>query len=293
MHDILKNAVKIAAVLVIVSCFNLYCSAADNQKGLTLSPIKTEINIHPGTVKTGTLKVSNFTANQMQVSLDSEAFSVINRQYDYKFTVESNAAKWVVFETQSITLSAGETREVSYSLNVPVSAEPGGQYFSIFASTDTAATDSAVSSKQRIASLLYITVMGDVTKTGRLLYLNSPWLVSGNNMWSMSIQNTGTAHFRSKYNLKVSDFFGNKISNSNESESLILPATVREVSELIPLPQFPGIYKLTFDISLGDSSSKIETRYMIYSPVWFSIVVIITIFIITVIIVGKKKKAKN
>lgn len=294
--NIFKKILLIAAFSIMLQLLFVagsFAASSSVQKGLTLSPIKTEVNIYPGTSKDGKLKVTNSTLKTMTVELTSEAFSVINEQYDYNFTVESKTAKWVIFEKEFVELVPGASSDVKYSINVPLSAEPGGQYISMFASTDTSGAESSVTSKQRIASLLYITVMGDVTKTGRLVSLASPWYVGGDSMWSMSLQNTGTAHFRSKYKIRVIDLFGKVITSSSENESLILPNTIRSISGLVPQPKVPGIYKLSYDISLGDSPSRIETRYMLFVPSW--LIDLLSLLIITSIIfvISKKKNTKK
>lgn len=262
-------------------------------KGMTVSPGRTEIDIMPGTTKQKTVTVENNTEKNMTVELSAEAFSVINQQYDYKFTSESKTASWIRFDKNIIELTPSQKIDIPYSINVPNNAEPGGQYLSIFATTDTPASSKAILSKQRIASLLYITVLGDVTRTGKLIFLNSPWLINGNNMWSMSVQNTGSAHFRSNYQLKIFDLFGKNIKSSEKNSSLILPETIRNVTGLVPIPDLPGIYKINYSITLGDSSSKNITKYFLYMPFWFIVAIISLIFAIIILVTIIKKPKKT
>ena len=141
----------------------------------------------------------------MTVSLSVEKFSVINQQYDYAFTEGSDLAKWVTFNPVEVNLTVGESKKISYTIGVPLSAEPGGRYISLFASTNVETLSGDTSSLQRIASLLYITVLGDVTRAGNLVSLTSPWAISGESIWSVAIQNTGTTHFRSRYNVQMNN----------------------------------------------------------------------------------------
>jgi hypothetical protein len=241
-------------------------------KGLTLSPLRSELNIAPGMSFGGTLIVTDATDQPMAVNVNAEEFSVIDQQYDYAFTADSDLAKWVTFTPTEVNLEAGESQTVDYAVGVPLSAEPGGRYISLFASTDAGMSNDGVNSEQRVASLLYITVLGNVSRVGHLISLSSPWAITGNSQWSATIQDTGTTHFRSRYSVQVQYLFGG-VATSMSGSALILPNTIRAVSDLLPAPQLPGIYKIVYTIGLGDTPAKTETRYLLYMPPLASIVI--------------------
>jgi hypothetical protein len=185
---------------------------------------------------------------------------------------------------------------VIYTVGVPINAEPAGAYISLFASTKVGSSADAVSSQQRVASLLYITafsnVLGDMTQVGRVLSISSPWLVSGKSNWSATIQNAGKTHYRSNYEVKVENLFGGTIGDVSGS-ALILPNTIRAVSDVLPLPQWPGLYKVVYTIGLDNSNnSTVETRYMLYAP---TIVIIIIVAALIVLVLGllRRRNAKR
>ena len=279
-----KTTVILPLFFVILLSITFACSWSNQTgavtstklKGLTLSPLRSELNIAPGTSLNGTLTVINSTDKPMVVNLSATEFSVINQQYDYAFTAESNLAKWVTFSQSEINLAAGKSQKVTFTVGVPLSAEPGGRYVSLFASTNVETSDSAVESVQRIASLLYITVTGDVTRVGHLVSLSSPWLVSGQSMWTVALQNTGTTHFRSRYNVQTQNLFSASVASSF-GDALILPNTIRLVSDDLPLPQLPGIYKIVYMIGLGDTPAVTETRYLLYMPPAAMIILVILV----------------
>lgn len=255
--------------------------AVTKPKGLTLSPLRSELDIAPGTSLDGTLAITNSTDKAMVVGLNAEEFSVINQQYDYAFTQESEVAKWVTFSPSEVDLAVGETKKIPFMVGVPLAAEPGGSYISLFASTDAAASDGGVNSRQRIASLLYITVIGNVTRAGHLVSLSSPWAVSGKSMWSIALQNTGTTHFRSRYSVMVQNLLGYDVGAKTTGDALILPGTVRSVADTMPLPKLPGLYKYIYAIGLGDTPAVTETRLVLYVPT-----VAIVIGLISIILLG-------
>lgn len=260
--------------------------------GLTLSPLRTELDIVPGTSESRLLSLTNNEDAAMTVSMTVEEFSVINPQYDYAFNLETEVLEWVTFSQNAIVLEPGETKEVTYTVGVPINAEPGGRYLSMFATTTTNDATSAVASRQRIASLLYITVLGDITRSGGLVSLGAPWFVTGPTQWRATVQNTGTTHYRSRYNVVIQDLFGNTQETNIVGESLILPGTVRLITDDVPLPKFPGVYKLTYTIGLGDTPAKQESRYLIYLPT-AAIIVIVFAAILIAALIGEFRTRKK
>lgn len=306
MYNILRQYSAIVGVLFFVIVLSATCTycwstltvAAQNKvitksKGLTLSPLRNEIEIAPGTSLDGELTVTNSTDKLMAVRLNAEEFKVVNQQYDYAFTEESDTAKWVSFTSAEIDLAIGESKNIPFRIGVPLSAEPGGRYISLFASTDTGTTGGSISSRQRVASLLYITVTGDVTRDGNLLSLTSPWAVSGESMWSMALQNTGTTHFRSQYAVQMQKILGGGAVASSSGDVLILPGTVRTVPDKLPLPQLPGIYKVVYMIGLGDKPAVSETRWMIYAPLWAIILFAVIVISLALGLLHKKLRKKH
>ncbi len=285
-------AMLVTGICCLVGYQSTYAVSSVDLKGLTISPLRTELEISPGTSLDGALTVTNSTDKPMMVNLTAEEFSVIDQQYDYAFTAESNTAKWVNFNPAQADLAVGETKKVQYSVGVPLSAEPGGRYISLFASNDISMQTDSIA-RQRVASLLYITVSGDVTRAGHLISFSSPWAIGGDSNWSTALQNTGTTHYRSRYSVKVMNILGSGVVATNQGSALILPGTVRLVSDKLPSPQIPGIYKAVYFIGLGDTPAISETRYFIYMP---PLAILLSIVIVTILIyriVKRHQRRKN
>jgi len=262
---------------------------AGSSNGLIITPLRSEYEIDPGTVQKGNLVVTNSSDVKLEVNFSAEEFNVINPNYDYAFTPDSAIAKWVYFDKEIVTLEPNQSEKIQYSINVPLSAEPGGRYISLFASYDNnlPSQAQAISSRQRLASLAYITVNGNVTKLGQLATLSMPWLADNNINWSATIQNTGTTHFRSLYNITIDDMFGNEVM-SHSGNTLILPSSVKLVSGVIQSGMLPGLYKATYKIGMGDLPSATEIRLFLYLPSWF--LWLILIIISTLVALKYKKK---
>ena len=257
------------------------------EKGLTVSPLRTESTIDPGTSQKGSLTVTNATDAQLTVRFNAEEFNVTNQQYDYAFTAESEIAKWVTYSSDEVDLAVGESKKIGYTIAVPLSAEPGGRYISLFSST-ASKTGDGISSVDRVGSLLYITVTGDVTRRGVLLSLSTQALIGGTSNWSATLQNTGTAHYRSRYVITTQSIFDSRIIAQSEGSALVLPGSVRRISDVIPLPRYPGIYKVVYAIGLGDSPQDNRTHILFYAPPP-AVVAMVVVFLVIGMAVFRKR----
>jgi len=263
-------------------------------QGLTLAPLRTELEIAPGTVESGQLTIYNTTNTDMNVTMSAEAFNVVNSQYDYSFDSTSPITKWVQFDPGDIILAAGKSKTINYSISVPLGASPGGNYISLFSTASIGGTNQGVNSSERVGSLVYITVSGDVTHMGHVLNFFTPWVTAGSSDWTATIQNAGTAHFASAYSLSVQTLWNKPVLESSSS-SLILPGTIRLIEGTIVQPQVPGIYKLVFTASLGDVPSVTLVHYIIYMPAygWVILIAIILFIINRAVRIVQRKRSKK
>lgn len=263
-------------------------------RGLTISPLRNEVTIDPGIAYNGSLEVLNDTDVAMTVNMSAEEFKVSDYDYDYEFIEQSDIASWVSFSPSKIRLKAGEKIQVDYRIGVPISAEPGGRYISLFASTSIASEHD--SSIERVASLMYITVtggdvLGDTSISGEVLSISSPWLVIGNgSTWSANIKNFSATHYRSSYSVTIQDLFGSDVSPVVYGTSLILPDTVRSINGVLPNIDWPGVYKIRYTIGVGSVTSKNFVTYAIILPIWS---ITLSIFIIFIILLGIYEKHRQ
>ena len=241
-------------------------SAKDAVRGLALSPLRSEYDIDPGGSKNTAIKVSNFTAKPLDVTMDVEEFNVTGQQYDYQFSADTGVSKWVSFATNNLHINPGQTRDDEVTVTVPAGTEPGGYYISLFATNDQPAAAGAVRTVERVASLLYITVAGDVTRTGSLKSLQSPFIFDGYTKWKMLIANTGTTHFRSQYTVSLRNIFDGSEAAKYTGSSLILPGTERAVYARIPAPHYAGIYRVIYHVGLGDSPAVMKQYWIVFLP---------------------------
>lgn len=280
------------AGLVVGASVLLFSSSptyAATLSGLSIYPLRTEPEIAPGVVYSGHLTISNTTLESIDVTMSAEKFGVINEQYDYSFDPGSSLVDWVRFDPSVVTLEPNKSQIISYTISVPNGAEPRGQYISLFATSQKKKDSSGITSQERVASLLYITVEGPVSRVGKILSLRSPWLMTGPSKWTAQLQNTGSTHYRSVYSVKTETLLGTEIGSS-AGNNLILPASVRLLEGKIAQPKVPGIYKLVFDVGLGDNPAAHVTKVFLYLRPGDLVILGILVLVIAVLRLTHRKK---
>lgn len=283
-------------VILVTNCtlsFNTYAQqqASSPARKLEISPLHTFISITPGSSYAGSVQLKNGGTETISVSLSAEAFKVKNEQYDYDFLPDSPINNWVRFLTPELSLKPDQTYDAKFLISVPIEAEPGGAYVSIFAASSST-EEGNIDSTQRVGSLFYISLSGETTKNGELLKFSAPWLQSGNTTpWSATIRNAGSTHFSSQYEVNLQNLWGQTIQ-SNKNSHVILPQSVRLVSDSIENPQWIGLYKINYSFELGDNNSATGTQYLLYTPLaqLIPLSALIAALIIVLVRVFRRKK---
>jgi hypothetical protein len=252
---------------VLVSAFALISPVSAQQPtSISITPLRSEGEIAPGFVYSGSFTVTNRGVSSREVGLSAETFAVINPAYDYVFKTNTPETSWVTFDRNSVVLKKDESATIRYEVSIPIGTEPGGYYLALFATNQLDDENlSGITPTERVASLLYLNVTGEASRVGTLVQLTSPSVVFSSADWSAVLQNTGTLHYRSNYSASVYTLFGHKLS-THEDSRLILPSSVRLIENSLKLPEVLGIYKVTYTIGLGDSPAEQHTRWFLYLP---------------------------
>lgn len=258
--------IMIALVAILITpASNTAAQATAPERRLKISPLRTELSITPGTAYMGTVRIENTGTTPLYVELSTEAFNVLGETYDYTFDPSAKATEWVHFSSKTLEIEPEAVVPIKYVINVPLGTEPGGVYLSLFAASIPLA-GSSIESTDRVGSLLYITVPGDITKDGSLVAFSSPFLGTSAVNWSATVRNAGSVHFNANYTTRLKTLWGSPVSE-NAGDSLIMPRSVRLVQDSQPEPAIMGLYLLSYEVGLGDNGSAIGTRAFLYLPV--------------------------
>lgn len=156
-----------------VAAIFLVVSATASAAGISISPLKFELNVSPASETSSVVKVTNDTGKAVTLYTTREDFVAGDDSGTPTFVKPQNQgsdvfslANWITIEDKNLTLAQGETREVKFSVKVPANAEPGGHYGAIFFAP--AADKGQVAVIQRLGALILVEVPGEAKVSSNL-----------------------------------------------------------------------------------------------------------------------------
>jgi hypothetical protein len=136
--------------------------------GVAVSPLKQEINLRPGETGKAILaltynnRLPTDAPEKMKLELkDVEVTEGGSLVFKDPGAMRTSASKWITLNIGDATLEPGKTQPVECQITVPESAAPGEYYAAILVTLATPGrTDKGVQLQYRIASGLFVTVLG-------------------------------------------------------------------------------------------------------------------------------------
>lgn len=277
----------------------------------TIMPMSQHFTMEPGESYSGTISVinPNSSTDDLNYKAYVAPYGVVGSDYTADLQTESaytQMKKWIKIENPTGTVAPNGKEEIKFTVNVPKDAPGGGQYAAIIVTRDDKASsdESSVAVKDifEMASLVYASVNGETRHGGEIKENNIPGFVSGAPITlSALITNTGNVHENATVIITATDFFtGNVIVDGNETENyyseLIMPETerfiTRDINEGLPML---GVVHVEQKIRYNGTVSE-ESKNVIICPIWFLILIILTLAaiiaaIVHIVLKHRRKKA--
>ena len=252
----------VLAILVSAFCLNgpVFAQTTPIERGLVITPPRQYIEVEPGKTTKSSLTVVNSTEAPVDITLSYEQFSVADYTYDYQFMAPKEA--WISLETTSVQLKRTESRTISYDIAAPHDAQPGGHYFTLLASMSRG--DGKV---VRAATVVYVTVKGDLKKDYSIVNHFAPWLSTGSDVpYSFDVLNTGNTHFLVYVSGELKGVSAKE--KTTEAAHILLPGKIRKVEGRIPSPLLPGFYQATYGFKDEDGHETTRSQLILHAPLW-------------------------
>src|SRR6185312_993556 len=156
---------------------------ADTSLSVSITPPLFQLSIVPGQTCRSSVKIVN--NNQIPVTYYAHAVDFAasdesgNAQYIPLVDEASDPeratyslASWIDLPMPSVTIAAGSSADIPFTVSVPSNAEPGGHYAAILVGTQPAAPGepgTLVNVSSYVSSLLLVQVGGNVVESGRII----------------------------------------------------------------------------------------------------------------------------
>lgn len=282
-------------------------------EALTIAPVRFEIAGEPGQTLVGEITLSNEDDIIRTFYSYSENFEARGEGGDPYFKpAEEGLATWIKTEPE-IVLQPGETKTVSFSIEIPQGADPGGHFAAIFWSNvpprETGEGQMIVGA--RLGTLVLLRVAGEIREGGGILEFGAE-----NNVFThlpisffYRLANDGNNWIRPEGEIKIRNIIGLETAtlNANPVQGNILPGSVRRFNvewtaqdETIKENGFFaiaghqwrnfafGVYTATLDLDWGQQENA-SYRFFVIPWQLLSIIIIILFTIGFLGFIGLKK----
>lgn len=269
-------------------------------------PMSQEISLTPGETYTGEITIANPASATSDVSYEAtiSPYSVVGTSYGADLISPSSRTEitdWLTLDNTSGTLSPNGTVKLHFTIKVPASATPGGQYATIkVTSKSNTSTDSGLSigNVYEIASIIYANVAGEVVREGSVTSQYIPSFTTTSDFTSTAtITNTGTTHEDALVTFTITNSFnGSTIYPASGADKgineIIMPDTTRDLSYHFDNMPFLGVVNATQTIEYNGETYSISQNIFI-CPIWFMIIIGAALLSLVTLIVLRIKKSRK
>ncbi len=279
------------------------------QNAFTVMPMNSSIELKPGDKYEGYIVVSNpdNSTSDFNYLVEVMPYGVIGNDYQADLTSSSKNTEltnWVKISNPTGTIKPNESTRINYTINVPSDAAGGGQYAALVVSSADGrnATDGlGINNVYSIASILYAKVDGKIEHSGEVLENSIPGFVTGFPTNSnVMLKNDGNVHEAANIYLEIKNVLNGETVYPKEGDTggiqeEIMPNTTRYLQKSIQDISPLGIYEVTQTIQYLDQNN-VNTQILIACPIWFMLLVFVTVCSIISFIVSrvlKRKKSKE
>lgn len=301
----LGGVLAVLTALLFVPHTALAATKSNPANTLKISPVRSDIEIKPGTSQTVKVTISNLTSAPITVSPIENDFVAGDERgtpaliLDADQYAPTHSLKRFMRPLPNITIDANKGRTVDVVMTVPKDAQAGGYFGAIrFAPTDPAG-GGQVNLSGSVASLILMTVPGkmvekldltnfDIQQDGKS---SSTFFQTPDNLKvAVRFKNSGSVQLAPFGQLSVKQ--GDKVvysSNFNTStpRDMVLPDSARRWD--IPLDKIGkfGHYQVTATFTYGSKNQTIEvTKSFWVIPMYVIIAAIVGLVVLILLIVG-------
>jgi hypothetical protein len=204
--------------------------------GVSISPLTFELTANPADILENKIKIYNPTDSVVSIRMEVEDFKPVGETGQVIVAPEEEITfslkRWVKIEPTEFTLEPKEQKFVSFTIEVPENAEPGGKYGSVLASTTGAIggeiTGAAIA--QKVGALLLLTVAGEVKEDLTIKEFKAPpFLEYGPVPFTIRFENKGTIHVRPRGFVTITNWWGKKVADIEFSQLNVIPGAIRKI----------------------------------------------------------------
>lgn len=276
-----------------------------SSKTIVISPPLISKTVNPGSKSEGTMKITNKSDQAI-------TFKAVLRDFIVEDTIGTpiidpqsakrakySASAWVGVIPNSFTVEAGKTQTVSYYIQVPADARPGGRYaaavYEPVDSIDSTGTGAGV--ETHVGSLFVFRVSGDVIENATVKQFGASKGMQeyGPITINTQIGNFGDAHIKPVGTVEIKNLFGQVVASQSLEENNIFPEASRDYINSIGQKFMFGPYTAELRAKYGDTMDKtlFATAGFFVFPWKIASIALLAVIAIVLFILWMRKKKKS
>lgn len=269
----------IAGTALLAMFFVFSAGEAQASVGLTIQPIKVSHTLNPGESTSGSIRISNASAEPVNVDLKVEDFIPLAGTETVQFVGRApgltTLRDWIQLEGPStFELAEGGTKIINYTIAAPYNAEPGGHFGVAFFKASRIGDEAQLKVSTQVGMLMLVTIPGNNLQKGRILSFDAPTFIQGNSViFTTKFENTGTVHFEPKGTITITNILGSVLAEVPVEGQVVLPTGIKDLkTELLVDHQLFGMYKARITLKDGEGVELTADQLTFYAfPLWYTL----------------------
>lgn len=254
-------------ILLTLSLLSPIATSAQVSEGIEIKPALIEERVDPGEKRTFYISVKNVTGSDKTLFLgvadirgtnDAGApiFAENGEVSDYALS------QWVTFKEGSVTLVAGETKDVAFTVEVPSEVSPGSHFGSVYFDSQPpqiGITGSGVGI--RVGNIISLRIAGETEESMRLREFSTAQFIydSPPITFTTTLENLGNVLLRPNGLIEITDMFGREVGKVevNETGASTFPRSERSYETTWNYDKFAiGRYQAIMSVVYGEDERK-------------------------------------
>lgn len=292
LRQIRARKIACALTLIALFCVAQTAFAQNDELSFTVVPPLIQVALQPGETWSTNIQVVNGNPYNLAVYAEPTLIEPSGEEGRVTFlfpgtsnTPETNSAgtlvDWITVPQGALDIPGEQTREVPLTISIPVDAAPGGHSAAILIgnrSPEGVRDENQVAVTSSIASLIFVTVAGDVIEKGRIRDFATERTIydTAEARFSLRFENQGNVHLQPQGDITIYNMFGKvrgRITVNQKSHfGNVLPESVRKFSFSWKSDVGTwdiGRYRAEATLGYGNDSKQfaLATTYFYYLPI--------------------------
>lgn len=289
---------KVGILLTLALATPVFCLA---DTGLKIQPVKISETMQPGDTLTGSIAITNVSDTDVNVSITVQDFVPLAGADTIQFVGRApgvtSVRDWIqVAGPLDSVFKKGEERNISYTINAPANAEPGGHFgVVLFKATPHVEGGGSIQVGTQVGMLVLVAIPGSHTEAGRIVSFSAPvFLQTGPVPFTLNFENTGTVHFEPRGKITIRNMFGHEVANVPIEGVVVLPSSIKKMEFDWNVSGFLfGRYSAHADIvdGSGTTIATADTSFWVI-PVWYTLAFVLVLIVIFLILRFIKRRVR-